>query len=149
MIVEFKVNDVPPKKTKGRKSCWSGKDAKYVLTLRKHALEARKEAGMKDCFYGKVKMEIAIFAPNILQRKDSEDYIGDLDSLVAGIFESIQPGPTKSINPEVVIDPDLENNPDVGPEVPILVEDDAQVTQVIATKDESDSIHYTVKMESV
>lgn len=147
MKIQFDVDDKPPKKIKGRKSCWSGKEAKNVLKLREKALAARTETGLDDCFHEKVKMKLTVYAPNIIYRKNTDDYIGDLDSLIGGILESIQPGPTKTINEDVDIDPILKDRKDVGPEIPLLVEDDAQVVQINAEKHEGTSIRYTVIVE--
>jgi len=136
----------PPRKGGG--SCWSGKEAEYVLKLREEALAKRTKEGLEDCFVGEVKMELTIFAPNITKRKDSSDYMGDLDSLVGGVFEAIQPGPDTEMHPELIINPILKDRKDVGPEIALLVEDDAQVTHVDAKKVEGSPTRYSVVIET-
>ena len=99
--------------------------------LREKALEARKKAGLEKYFEVPVKFTLTVFAPNITQRKDSEDYVGDLDSLVAGVLDSLQPPPE---HPDFDINPIFKETDDIELKVPLIIEDDSQVIQITAKK---------------
>ncbi len=135
-IIKFKVDGKPPKKGTDE-SIWGERQGKSVFMLREKALEARNKAGLDKCFEIPVKFTLTLFAPNITQRKDSEDYVGDLDSFVAGVLDSLQPPPEN--NPEFKINPIFLKREDIGLKVPLIIEDDSQVVQVTAKKESTNN----------
>lgn len=142
--IKFTVEGRPPKKSTG--SCWGNKEVEFVFKLREKALEARTKAHLSNCLDGPVKLELIVYAPNITKRKDTNDYVSDLDTLIAGVMESIQPAPD---NPDIKIDQIFQTRKDIGSSVPLIVQDDAQVVSIIAKKIESDDIHYSVVVEPI
>ena len=140
-MLEFTVEGRPPKKD-GAKSLWSSDEAEYVLKLREKAFQARSEIGLTDCFHGPVKLELKIFSPNILHR--SHDYVSDLDTMIAGVFESIQPAHPSAPNNII-----FQNKKEIQPNVPLVVIDDSQIVSVKAEKIKSDSTYYIVKIEPI
>lgn len=145
--IEFSVNGKPPKKSTGP-SLWSEKSnqTELVVNLRQKAFEAGQKQGFDTYFHGPVKLELTVYASNILERKDRHDYLGDLDALVGGVFESLQPAPKN--NPELQIHPALKNVKDIGSDVPIIVADDAQITTSIVKKRKNENASYTVLIEA-
>lgn len=140
--IKFTVEGRPPKKSVG--SCWGNKEAEFVFKLREKALDARTKEGFSDCFNGPVKLELTVYAPNITERKDTNDYVSDLDTLIAGVMESIQPAPT---NPDIKIDPIFQDRTDIGSGVPLIVKDDAQVVSITAKKIENEKMYYEIMIE--
>jgi hypothetical protein len=136
--ITFTVEDRPPKKSDAN-SCWGSKEANYVLRLREKALEARTKAGMDGCFRCPVKIELLVYAKNLTNRKNTHDYVSDLDTLIAGILESLQPAAN---NPDIKINPIFDGRDEIGPKVPLIIEDDAQVVEIRAKKIESLSRRY-------
>lgn len=149
--IEFTVHDKPPKKT-SKESVWSknSKQTELVVKLREKAFEECQNKGLSECYKGKIKFSLKVFAPNVSKRMDSEDYIGDLDSLVAGVLDSIQPPPE---HPDFEIDPVFLEKDKVGPDFPKIIEDDAQVLEIIAikvsSKNSSGLTWYKVTIEPV
>ncbi len=74
------------------------------------------------------------------------DYLGDLDALIGGVFESLQPSPPE-IN-KLEIHPLLKNSKEIGSHVPIIVSDDAQIATTVAKKRKNEKTFYTVIIES-
>ena len=144
--IEFSVDGKPPKKSTGP-SLWSenSNQTELIVNLRQKAFEASKKQGFDTHFHGPVKLELTVYAPNILERKDRHDYLGDLDALVGGVFESLQPAPKN--NPELQIHLALKNVKDIGSDVPIIVSDDAQITTSITKKRKNPKSFYTVLIE--
>ena len=142
--IKFKVEGRPPRKTED-KSCWSvnSKEWKYIYKLRECAFKAKKLAGLDDYFTTNAKISIIIHAPN-LTKKDEHAHIGDLDTFVAGIFEAIQPAPQ---NETLVIDEKLKNHPDIGSEIPLLIEDDSYITEINAKKIKNDDTFYEIEIK--
>ena len=103
MNIDFTVDGKPPKKIKP--SLWSvnSNQTELVVKLRQKAFEASKKAGLNEPFHGPVKLTLSVYAPNILERKDRHDYLGDLDALIGGVFESLQPSPPE--DNKLIIDP--------------------------------------------
>ena len=128
-------------------SCWSkiGKEWELIYKLREKAFEAKKFAGIVNSFNTNTKITITIFAP-YLTKKDQHAHVGDLDTFVAGIFEAIQPAPN---NETLDIDEKLKDNPDFGSKIPILVEDDSYITEIVARKIKNEKMFYEVEIESV
>jgi len=143
--IEFTVKGKPPKKTK--KSLWSIKSPQtdLVINLRKRAFEASKERGLTDPFHGPVKLTLTVCDPNPLERKDRHDYLGDLDALIGGVFESLQPSPPENNN--LKIHPLLKEKNEICHDVPLIVDDDAQISTTIAKKRENKDTFYTVIIE--
>ena len=144
--IKFSVEGKPPKKSTGP-SLWSenSNQTELVINLRQKAFEASQKEGFDTHFHGPVKLELTVYAPNILERKDRHDYLGDLDALVGGVFESLQPAPKN--NPELQIHPALKNVKDIGSDVPIIVSDDAQIATSITKKRKNPKSFYTVLIE--
>ena len=93
--IEFAVYGKPPKKT-FTGSMWSEKSnqTELVKNLRQKAFEEIQKTKSKEPFHGPVKFTLTVYAPNIQYRKDRHDYLGDIDSLIGGVFEALQPAPT-------------------------------------------------------
>ncbi len=145
--IEFSVEGKPPKKTTS--SMWSenSNQIPLVLDLRKNAFNSIQKTKLNDPFHGPVKFTLTVYAPNVLDRKDRHDYLGDIDSLIGGVFEALQPAPT---NPDLKIHPELKNVKDISSDVPLIVSDDAQITTAIGKKIQRDeNPSYTVLIEKV
>lgn len=141
---EFSVDDKPPKKTSP--SLWSenSPQAPLVVNLRQQAFDASRKAGLKDHFHGPVKLTLTVYAPNPLERKDRHDYLGDLDALVGGVFESLQPLPPETNN--LKIHPLIKANKEISNDA--VIADDAQIATTVAKKRKSEKTFYTVVIES-
>jgi len=147
--IQFTVNGKPPKKTKP--SLWSenSNQTQLVLDLRQKAYETSKEKGLEEEFHGPVKLTLTIYDSNPIIRKNKEDYLGDLDGLVGGVYDALQPSP-----------PDEENNFDVDPKFKeenginhknaLIIGDDAQITTTVSRKrkiNQNKKPYYTVLIE--
>ena len=139
--IQFSVKGKPPKKTTDG-SCWTCKEVSHVFELRKSAFEKLKKIKMNDCFHVPVKLELTVYDSNITQRKNSHDYVGDLDSIVSGVCESLQPA-----DEQVKEVPEFDGYEEFGPEVPLILDDDAQVVEIIAKKIQDEVPHYSVTIE--
>lgn len=144
--IEFPVDGKPPKKD-AVDSIWSedSKQAKLIFNLREKAFEASKKAGMSGCFHGPVKLELTVYAPNILERKDRNDYAGDLDAFIGGVFDSLQPAPKNST---LKLHPMFNDRKDIGAAVSLIVADDAQIVTTVAKKRKNQQTFYTVLIEA-
>jgi len=144
--IKFSVEGKPPKKSTGP-SLWSenSNQTELVINLRQKAFEASQKEGFDTHFHGPVKLELTVYAPNILERKDRHDYLGDLDAFVSGVFESLQPAPKN--NPELIIHSALKNMKNIGSDIPLIVSDDAQITMTITKKRTNPKNSYTVSIE--
>jgi len=144
--IEFSVDGKPPKKTKP--SLWSenSKQAQLVLDLRQKAYDASKKIGLNKHFHGPVKLTLTVYDPNPLERKDRFDYLGDLDALIGGVFESLQPSPPE-IN-KLEIHPLLKEKKEIRHDVALIVADDAQIVMTIAQKRKNKKTFYTVMIET-
>jgi len=146
MKLSFPVGGKPPKKDGGN-SLWSekSKQSTLVFKLRTEAVNAKKQAGLKGPIQGNLKLELKVFSPYITYN-DQHNHVGDLDTLVAGVFEAIQPAPkNETLNPN----PLFKTNPDVDPKIPIITEDDSQIISIQAEKIKSDKTYYTVLIETI
>ncbi len=144
--IKFSVEGKPPKKTKP--SLWSenSNQTQLVFDLRQKAYEFSRKAGLNDHIHGPVKLSLTIYDPNPLERKDRPDYLGDLDSLIAGVFESLQPSPPE--DNELVIHPLLKEIKEIRNDVALILSDDAQITSTISQKrKKSGKPYYTVLIE--
>lgn len=143
--VEFSVDGKPPKKTKP--SLWSvnSNQTQLVIDLRKKAYESAKDAGLEGHFHGPVKLTLHVYDPNPFERIDKHDYLGDLDALVGGIFESLQPAPPEVNNLE--IHQKLKQIAEIRHDVALIVSDDAQISTTDAKKRKHEKSFYTVEIE--
>jgi len=146
--ISFDVEGKPPKK-----SNWGKEDANFVIKFREEALKARTKEGLSDCFYDSVKLNLIVYAPNITDMNykqtgndDPKKFVGDLDSLVAGVCEYLQPAPN---NPDLKINPVLQEKKEIGPEVALIIANDSQIVEINAKKILDDRLHYHVEIESI
>ena len=95
-----------------------------------------RQSPLTKPFHGPVKLTLTIYDPNPLDRKDRHDYLGDLDSHIAGVFESLQPSPLE-IN-KFKVDPRLKENNDIRNDKELIVADDAQISTVLAKKQKNE-----------
>ena len=143
MKLEFIVEGRPPRKS-GAKSCWASDEANYVLNLRLKALEAKKEAGLGEFISSPVRLELKIYSPNITDRSNAQTYIGDMDTFVAGVCESLQPADSKVI-PNII----FHGKDEVHPHKPLILKDDSQVVEVLANKISDSYEHYSIIIETL
>ena len=149
--ITFKVDGKPP-----QKSQW-GEDyvANLIIKLRKAAFEARTSA-QEDIFDSPVKLKLQVYAPNIDDRyyrqlgdEDEKRYVGDLDSLVAGICDYLSPAPLQPGQNNFSPSPLFEQFPEIGPTRPIIIKDDSQIQSIVAEKILSEKPYYVVEIEPV
>jgi len=145
MKIDFTVDGKPPKKIKP--SLWSvnSNQTELVVKLRQKASEASKKAGLNEPFHGPVKLTLSVYDPNPLERKDRHDYLGDLDALVGGVFESLQPSPPE--NNKLKIHSLLKENKEISHDVALIVADDAQISTTVAKKRKNEKTFYTIIIE--
>jgi len=147
--ITFKVDGKPPQKSE-----WGGENASLVIKLRKAALKARKDAGRDKCIASPVKLNLVVHAPNIDDRDyiqsgndDEKRYVGDLDSLVAGVCDYLSKAPEKpgrnNFSPSVL----FNQEPEINPIIPILIEDDSQIQIITAEKIVSNELFYVVEIK--
>jgi Holliday junction resolvase RusA-like endonuclease len=122
--------------------CWTSKEVDRVFELRKNAFEARRKLNMDDCFHVPVKLELIIYHSNITRIKSSHDYVGDLDSIIAGVCESLRPA-----DKQVISVPKFNGYEEFGPRISLILEDDAQVIEIAANKIQSNTPYYSVIIE--
>lgn len=147
--ISFTVQGKPP-----RKSGWGSKtDAPGIARLRHEALRARNHAGLDCCVAGPVRLELAVYAPNVTDPDyrqsgddDPEKVVGDLDGLISGVCDYLQAAPTDQ--PDMKIDSVLTDS-DINHAVPIIIKDDMQIVEIDARKIRSESLYYTVRISSV
>jgi len=144
--ISFDVEGKPPKK-----SNWGKEDANLVIKFREEALKARTKEKLDDCFYDSVKLNLIVYSPNITEMNykqtgddDPKKFVGDLDSLVAGVCEYLQPAPN---NPDRKINPILQEKKEIGPEVALIIKNDSQIVEINAKKILGDRLHYHVEIE--
>ena len=143
--IQFTVDGKPPKKVKP--SLWSenSKQTQLILDLRQRAYEESKKCGLDEHFHGSVKLTLTVYDPNPFERKDRHDYLGDLDALIGGVFESLQPSPPEDNN--LIIDPLLKEKKEIRNDVALIIADDAQITTTVARKRKNKKSFYTVLIE--
>ena len=151
-VIEFIVEGKPPRK-RDNQSIWKHPtESLRVALLREKASEACKNVGLEGHFnYHPVKLEIMIFASNITARDyiqknndDPDKYVGDLDSFITGICDSLKP-----INLQVKPGEVFQGREDIDPVKPIILKDDSQIVSIVAKKIQSNDSHYVVRIESV
>jgi Holliday junction resolvase RusA-like endonuclease len=143
MKIECDVEGKPPRKN-GANSLWATGEAQRVLDLRLKIHETQKENNRVGAINTPVKIELSVYAPNITNRKNTQTYVGDLDTFVAGICECIQ-----SAHPKAKLSQIFEKHNEVAPHIPLIIYDDTQVVEIIAKKILSEKFHYTVIIEEV
>ena len=116
-----------------------------VLAISTTASDHMKKAGLEK-FHGPVKLTLTVYDPNPAERKDRHDYHGDLDSLIQGVFDSLQPSPPE--NNKLIIHPLLKETKEIRHDVALIVDDDAQITTTISKKRKSKNPSYTVVIEN-
>jgi len=143
--IEFTVDGKPQKKTKP--SLWSenSNQTQLVLDLRQKAYDYSKKVGQNEYIHGPVKLTLTVNDPNPLERKDRFDYLGDLDALIGGVFESLQPSPPE--NNKLKIHPLFKENKEIRHDVAVIIADDAQITKTVSQKRENKKTFYTVLIE--
>jgi len=143
--IKFTIDGKPPKKEKP--SLWSenSNQTQQVLDLRQKAYDSGKKVGLDEPFHGPVKLTLTVYDPNPLERKDRPDYLGDLDALIGGVFESLQPSPPE-IN-KLKIHSSLKEKKEIRNDVALIIGDDAQITTTVSQKRKSDRTFYTVLIE--
>ena len=146
-LIKFDVSGKLPKK-----SNWGKDDAEMIVRFRESALAARNKAGLSEGYEGPVKLTLIIYAPNITDMNykqtgddDPKKFIGDLDSLVAGVCEYLHKGPKKGEN-NFEPSPLFDNKPEIGPEVPLIIDDDSQIVEIDAKKELDETTHYHVEV---
>ena len=142
--IEFTVDGKPPKKTKP--SLWSenSNQTQLVVNLRQKAYDANKKLRSRY-LDGPIKLTLTVYDPNPEIRIDRPDYLGDLDSLIGGVFEVLQASPPE--NNGLIIHPELKNNDEIKHDVRLIIADDAQITTTVSKKRTADRQYYTVSIE--
>jgi Holliday junction resolvase RusA-like endonuclease len=149
--IVFKVNGKPPQKSE-----WGGKDAPLIIELRKAALKARTKRGLSKCIVTPVKLKLDVYAPNIDDRDykqtgddDEKRYIGDLDSLIAGVCDYLSRAPEDPGKNKFVPSPLFDNEPEIAPTIPLIIKDDSQIKTISAKKIISKKTYYVVEVELI
>ncbi len=143
MKMRVEMDGRPPNKRKA-KSIWRGPMAERVLNLRLAILEEKKKSGIRGPIKQRIRMMLNVYGPNIDNPKLPQTYVGDIDSLVAGICDSIRKADHNMVRPS----PAFEDHPEVGHDKPLLITDDSQVVRVAATKSESGRDRYVLVIEA-
>lgn len=140
MRIKVTVDERPPRKS-GAQSLWNSQESCRVLKLRLAIRQEQDRIGNRDLFNGPVRIELVVFAPNILVRDNT--YVGDADTFVAGVCETIQKadGNVKTVSDV------FDGHDDVRPELPMLITDDAQVAEISAKKTKDVKERYTLTVE--
>lgn len=143
MRIKVEVDERPPKKD-GANSLWKTDEAEYVKRLREKINEEKKNMGITGSIKGSVKIKLIVYAPNIMNEAGCGRYVGDLDTFVAGVCDSIQPaGRGAHINPI------LEECDEIGPKIPLVIADDSQIVYIISQKIKHDKVKYCLTVEAV
>ena len=136
-----------------KKSNWGTDDAKLIIKFREAALCARNNAKLSEGYKGAVKLSLIVYAPNIdnMDYKQTGDddpnkFIGDLDSLITGVCEYLQPAPT---NPELIIHSAFEGKDEIAPHIPLIIKNDAQIVEIDAKKVRDNNLCYHVEIELI
>jgi len=149
--IEFSVEGKPPKKTKS--SLWSkdNKQIESVFKLRQKAYETSKEKGLEEEFLqdDPVRLTLTIYYSNPIIRKNKEDYLGDLDGLVSGVYDALQPSPPDGEN-KLDVDPKFKEENGINHKNALIIGDDAQITTTVSRKrkiNQNEKPYYTVLIE--
>jgi len=144
--IEFTVEGKPPKKKKP--SMWSkdSSQTQLVLDLRQKAHDSSK--GVKIFHEGPVKLTLTIYDSNPLERIDRHDYLGDLDALIGGVCDALQPSPPE--NNKLQIHDSFKEKNEIRHNVELIIADDAQITTTVSRKRKNNNNkkpYYTVLIE--
>jgi hypothetical protein len=149
--IMFKVEGKPPQKSE-----WGGKNAQLVIDLRKAALKARTDAGLSDCIKTPVKLKLEVHAlnPDKMDYKqkgddDEEKYSGDLDSMIAGVCDYLSRSKEEPGRNNFVPSSLFDNEPEIYPNIKILIEDDSLIKIINAEKIISKKPYYVVTIELI
>jgi Holliday junction resolvase RusA-like endonuclease len=149
--IAFKVDGKPPQKSE-----WGENNASLVIELRKAALKARTKKGLGKCLVNPVKLELDVYAPNIDDRdykqtgdSDEKRYVGDLDSLIAGVCDYLSRAPVEPGQNHFEPSPLFDNEPEISPTIPLIIKDDSQIKIINAKKIISKKTYYVVKIELI
>lgn len=142
--IEFTVEGRPPKKTKP--SLWSenSNQTRLVINLRQKAYEKSRQLN-NEYLKGPIKLALTVYDPNPETRVDRPDYLGDLDSLIGGVFEVLQASPPE--NNGLRVHSDLKDSDEIRHDKPLIIADDAQITTTVSKKKRADKQYYTVSIE--
>ena len=79
-------------------------------------------------------------------KKESDKYVGDLDSLIAGICDYLSRVPTDPGENRFEPNQLFNDYPEIGPTIPLIIKDDSLIQNVRAEKKESkhNEIYYVV-----
>ena len=143
MKIKVRVDGRPPTKSKPT-SLWRGKIAGRVLKLRRAILEKQQKLGVRGPFKSHVRMTLRVYAPNV-DGQNQLPYVGDIDSLVAGVCDSIRAADNNMKKPNRV----FEGHDKVGPNKQLLIKDDSQVVEVDAKKIESEEERYVLTVQEL
>lgn len=168
--IEVTVEDRPPRKN-GAKSLWGGKDAPRVLNLRQALYDEMEKQEIKQPIEKRIRVRLIMFAPVPFDIDDKQNYVGDLDTLVAGICEIMQSEiclckSKKSIKPRckgrfeqdpvkdghercTVVSEAFSNHPRLHPSRPFLIKDDSCVAEISAEKRKSGQEKYTLIIDTL
>lgn len=99
-----------------------------IIELRKQALAARNLAGINEPLASQLSLELKLFGS-----QKELDEIGDLDSVLSGVCDALQPIPNNpTLDPSKLFDsPDLT---EISPEKAILFVNDSRLCKLIAEK---------------
>jgi len=151
MEIIFDVDDKPPKKSQ-----WGHDNASLIIKLRESALKARNDIKMSECYTGPVKLNLIVYAPNVDDLNytqtgddDPKKFIGDLDSLVAGVCDYLHKGSPKPGENKFKPNSLFDDRPEIGPEVALIILDDSQIVEINAKKEKDETTHYHVEVISL
>jgi hypothetical protein len=143
MRVEFTVLGRPPKKH-GEKSMWARRDeAPFVASLRKEAFEARLKTGLTNPFHSWVALELQVSVP-----ETQLESIGDLDSFIAGVCDSLQAADSKVL--PYLHETLRKLKEEAHPKYALLIANDAKVVSIIARKvalKKNQRVYYKITIE--
>ncbi len=141
---KFTVYDKIP-----QKSQWGADNVDGIIKLREAALKARKDAGYTKPIKGKIQLRVTVFSSITYDRNIAQhQHLGDLDSLVAGICDYIHRGP-KNDDGSFKPNSKFYDYPEIGPDKSPIIEDDSQITIIIAEKKESNQTYYKIKINLI
>ncbi len=145
MKISFRVCGKPPKKSSGG-SIWTGESrSEQVLDLRRSAAGEKKRINMEYPMRGPLRIKLTIHSSqDITKKEDTHNYIGDLDSLVAGVCDALRKA-DENVTPHVRFNQYKE----VDPKKPLIIEDDSNITAIEASKIKDTEEYYTVTVEEI
>ena len=150
MRIEFTVQGYPPKK-EGAKSMWQkDSEVQRIIDMRKEAFAAMQQIGLNGCIQTSVKLEVTIYAPSHQFIRGSGYYMGDLDTLLAGIFDALQAAHSNTPIAHALFQ--SSQVPQIHPRNNLLLNDDAQIMSVVAKRvslNQGQQAFYEVALETI